>query len=69
MSGGIISGDRVTFVPRGGTPVTLVRSGGIFVRITQQGGKPVTYVKYGGKLVSVDREVDLPEEVKEQIDY
>lgn len=69
MAEQVSSGEYVTFVPQGGIPVTIVRYGGTFVRVLFYGGKPVTYVRSGGQLVSVPTEAELPEFVKEELDY
>jgi hypothetical protein len=69
MADQILSGEYVTFVGQGGAPVTIVRYGGTYVRVTSYGGKAVTYVRYGGTPIFIDREVDLPEEVKEELRY
>jgi hypothetical protein len=69
MADQVFSGDTITFVRQGGVPVTVVRRGGIFVRVASSGGKPVRYVPHGGALITVERESELPEDVKEQIGY
>jgi hypothetical protein len=60
-------GEFVTFVRQGGIPVSIVRYGGTYVRIASSGGKLVTYASYGGTPVSVDREDQLPEDIKEML--
>jgi hypothetical protein len=65
----LLTGEFVTFVPYGGLPVSIVRYGGIYVRVTRYGGKQVTYVPHGGTPITIDREAELPEDVKEQVGY
>ena len=65
----ILSGEYITFVQDGGTPVTIVHNGGVFVRVTSFGGKQVTCVQSGGTPISVDIEAELPDDVKEEIGY
>lgn len=69
MADSILSGEYITFVRQGGIPVTIVRGKGIFVRVASYGGKPVTFVRSGGVEISIDREAELPEFVKEEIGY
>jgi hypothetical protein len=69
MAENLLTGEFITFIPRGGLPVSIVRYGGIYVRVTRYGGKQVTYVPYGGTPITIDREAELPEDVKEQIGY
>ena len=69
MADSITTGDNVTFVPYGGIQVTIVRDGGTFVRVLSYGGKQVTYVRSGGAPISIDREAELPEFVKEELGY
>lgn len=69
MAASVSSGEYVTFVRQGGIPVTLVRDRGTFVRVIGYGGKPVTLVRSGGVEISIDREAELPEFVKEEIGY
>ncbi len=69
MPDNISSGEYITFVRYGGIPVTIVRHGGTFVRVTSFGGKQVTYVRNGGTPIYVDREAELPEDVKEDLGY
>lgn len=57
MADQIYSGDFVAFVRQGGIPVTIVRSGGTYVRVTN----------YGGTSIFVDREAELPEEIKDEL--
>lgn len=49
--------------------MTIVRYGGTFVRVVFYGGKPVTYVRSGGQPIAVPAEAELPEFVKEALDY
>jgi hypothetical protein len=65
----LFTGEFVTFIPIGGLPVSIVRYGGVYVRVSRYGGKPVTFVPHGGKPISIDREAELPEDIKEQIGY
>jgi hypothetical protein len=69
MTEKLLTGDFVTFVHFGGLPVSIVRYGGTYVRILRYGGKQVTYVPNGGTPITIDREAELPEDVKEQIGY
>jgi hypothetical protein len=69
MAENLLTGEFVTFIPHGGMPVSIVRYGGVYVRVTRYGGKQVTYVPYGGTPITIDREAELPEDVKEQISY
>lgn len=69
MAEDLLTGDFVTFVPHGGLAVSIVRYGGVYVRVTRYGGKQVTYVPYGGTPITIDREAELPEDVKELIGY
>ena len=69
MAENLLTGEFVTFIPHGGLPVSIVHYGGVYVRVTRYGGKQVTYVPYGGTPITIDREAELPEEVKEQIGY
>jgi hypothetical protein len=69
MAENLLTGEFVTFIPQGGLPVSIVRYGGIYVRVTRYGGKQVTHVPYGGTPITIDREAELPEDVKEQIGY
>lgn len=69
MPDAILLNEFVTFVHRGGIPVTIVRSGGIYVRVIGYGGKPLTHVRSGGIPVTVDSERLLPEDVKQEIGY
>jgi hypothetical protein len=39
------------------------------VRVIRYEGKPVTFVKYGGTQIYIDREAELPEEIKEELGY
>ncbi len=55
----IRSGEYISFVGQGGIPVTVVRYGGLFVRV----------ISYGGTPISVDNELDLPEEIREDLGY
>jgi hypothetical protein len=69
MAEKLLTGDFVTFSPYGGLPVSIVRYGGTYVRVLRYGGKQVTYVPNGGTPITIDREAELPEEVKQQIGY
>ena len=69
MAGNFKPGEFITFVPQGGIPVRLVRYGGTYVRVLRTGGKAVTFSKYEGEPINVDRETDLPEELKEMLGY
>jgi hypothetical protein len=69
MAEKLLTGDLVTFVPYGGLPVSIVRYGGTYVRIIRYGGKQVTYFPNGGTPITIDREAELPEDVKGQIGY
>jgi hypothetical protein len=69
MAASIAAGETVSFVSSGGTPVTVVRTGGIYVNVTHHGGKPVTFVRNGGTLITVDREANLPQYIQEEIGY
>ncbi len=62
-------GDFVTFVPSGGIPVRLTRYGGTFVRLARAGGRLVTFSRYEGEAITVDREADLPDELKQTLGY
>ena len=62
-------GDFVTFVPSGGIPVRLTRYGGTFVRLARAGGRQVTFSRYEGEAITVDRETDLPEDLKQELSY
>jgi len=65
----IFSNDYVSFIYQSGTPVTVVRHGGINVRVIYQGGKPVTFVRSGGIPITVDREANLPQWIQDEIGY
>jgi len=67
MADQVNTGEYVTFIAYGGIPVTIVRYGGTFVRPVSYGGKRVTNVRYGGQQISIDREAELPEFVKEEL--
>jgi hypothetical protein len=69
MAASIAAGEYVSFVSSGGTPVTVVRTGGIYVKVIHHGGKPVTFVRNGGMLITVDREANLPQHIQEEIGY
>lgn len=69
MASQIVAGDYVSFVSSGGTPVTILRTGGIFVKVIHHGGKPVTFVRKGGTLISVYSEANLPQYIQEEIGY
>ena len=62
-------GEFVTFVRQGGIPVSIVRYGGTYVRVARYGGKQVTFVSYGGTPISVDKEAELPEDIKETLGF
>jgi hypothetical protein len=69
MAASIGAGEIVSFVSSGGTPVTVVRTGGIYLRVIHSGGKPVTFVRNGGTLITVDREANLPQYIQEELGY
>jgi hypothetical protein len=62
-------GEFIIIMPQGGIPVSLVRYGGTYVRVSHSGGKPGTFSKYEGEPITMDREVDLTEELEEIMGY